>query len=216
MNKFLKLHFLCFLACVWASNSQAQNWQHLTNPTHNEMLKGFPVTQPQYDQTMDFGMGRNMTPEGIVRDLDGIKQQGINAVSIEGSFGSPSPYLSPGYMESIKLLVSELKKRGMHLWIIDEGQYPSGFAGGLISKNAPEVRMQGIVVARRINLQDKESITNQALASNVISAVAVNQDTHESKIIDVHSGVLNWTGLPGKWQITLADHRFKTSVTRSA
>lgn len=203
------------LSCLSLAAS-AQNWQKLTNPTYAEMLKGFPATQEQYDQTMDFGMGRNMTPERLVQDLDNIKKQGINAVSIEGTFGSPSPYLSDGYMETVKFLVGELKKRGMHMWIIDEGQYPSGFAGGLISKKAPEYRMQGVIMAKRIPLQDNESITDQALASNIISAVAINQDTHESRNVDVTSGKLNWKGLPGKWTITLAEHRYKTSVTRSA
>jgi len=205
---------LVLACCTLGVN--AQNWQKLSHPTYAEMLKGFPVTQAQYDQTMDFGLGRNMTPERIVQDLDNVKKQGINAISIEGTFGSPSPYLSDGYMETVKFMVSELKKRGMHMWIIDEGQYPSGFAGGLISKRAPEVRMQGVIMAKRIPLQNNESITDQALTSNIISAVALNQDTRESRNVDVSSGKLNWKGMPGKWTITLAEHRYKTSVTRSA
>ena len=74
------------------------------------------------------------------------------SISIEANYGSPEPYLSPGYMELVKLVVQELKKHGMHLWIIDEGKYPSGFAGGLISQKAPEYRMQGIVVANKRHL----------------------------------------------------------------
>lgn len=203
------------LTCLSLATN-AQNWQKLTHPTYAEMLKGFPETQTQYDQTTDFGLGRNMTPERIVQDLDNVKKQGINAISIEGTYGTPAPYLSDEYMKTVKFMVAELKKRGMHMWIIDEGQYPSGFAGGLISKRAPEVRMQGVVMAKRIQLQDNESITDQALASNIISAVAVNQDTRESRNVDVSSGKLNWKGVPGKWTITLAEHRYKTSVTKSA
>lgn len=207
---------LVFLLACGPVNSYAQSWHHLTLPAYNDMVKDLAAPPAQYDQTMDYGLGRNMTQETMSRELDSINKQGINAISIEGTYGTPEPYLSAGYMEGVKVLVAELKKRGMHMWIIDEGQYPSGFAGGLISKKAPEYRMQGIVVAGRIRLGDHESISNQVLPPQVISAVAVNDSTRESRIIDVHSGSLNWAGISGKWQITLAEHRFKTSVTRSA
>ena len=214
-NPISRYALISFLTAL-SLNGYTQTWHHLTHPTYADMLKDLSSPPSQYDQTMDYGLGRNMTSENLIRDLDAINKQGINAISIEGTYGSPEPYLSPGYMEGVKMLVAELKKRGMHLWIIDEGQYPSGFAGGLISKKAPEYRMQGIVVYGRIEIQDSERIINQPLPPQVISAVAVNEATHESKIIDVSSGALNWPGMPGKWRITLAEHRYKTSVTRSA
>ncbi|KAI9449248.1 hypothetical protein F5148DRAFT_1291713 [Russula earlei] len=195
---------------------QAQVWQRLTNPTAAEMRAQFQTPPIQYAQTMDFGVGRNLDPDTIAHQLDLIHKQGINAISIEGVPGAPWPYLSEGYMKGVQMIVSELKKRGMHLWIIDEGQYPSGFAGGLISEKAPELRMQALVIAQRITLKENEGIDNQPLDANTVSAVAVNTQTHESEVVDVSKGALHWAGRPGNWQIVLAEHRFKTAVTRSA
>ncbi|MBE7170885.1 MAG: hypothetical protein INR73_09865 [Williamsia sp.] len=196
--------------------SYAQSWRVVTRPEYAAMQRGFASPPLPYAQTMDFGLGANLVPETIARQLDSVYKQGIRAISIEGNYNSPEPYLSPGYMERVKGVVSELKKRGMHLWIIDEGKYPSGFAGGLISKNAPEYRMQGIVVAARIRLKEGEKIVDHQLPQQVISAVALNEASQENKLIDVGSGRLNWPGAPGNWQIILAEHRFKTSVTRAA
>ena len=216
MRKPIRLISLAIPMAIASFCGYAQSWQKLTNPTANEVKQRFKSPPLQYAQTMDFGLGANLTPEAISRDLDLVYKQGIRAISIEGSRGAPSPYLSPGYMEGVKMVVAELKKRGMHLWIIDEGQYPSGFAGGLISEKAPELRMQGLVLAKRISLQDNEKIDNQKLASNIVSAVAFNSATQQSQIIDVSTGTLNWKGMPGNWQIILAEHKFKTAVTRSA
>lgn len=212
----LKYHFFVLLYSCILSTAQAQNWLKITNPTAAQMRSEFKSPPLPYAQTMDYGLGKNFTPEGIAQDLDRIYKQGIRSISIEGVPGSSSPYLSDGYMEGVKMIVAELKKRGMHLWIIDEGQYPSGFAGGLISEKAPELRMQGLVLAKRMALQSDEKIEGQKLASNIVSAVAYNPATQQSKVINVSAGTLNWPGMPGIWHIFLAEHRFKTAVTRSA
>jgi len=44
-------------------------------------------------------------------------------------------YLSPEYMDLVKTVVQECKKRGMKVWIETDCGYPDGFAGGLISKD---------------------------------------------------------------------------------
>jgi len=194
----------------------AQVWQHLTNPSAAEIRKNFRLPPLQYAQTMDFGLGDNLVKDRIAKDIDSVFKQGIRVISIEGNYNSPYPYLSAGYMEGVQMVVSELKKHGMHLWIIDEGKYPSGFAGGLISQKAPEYRMQGIVVAARIRLKDGEAIHDRQLAPEILSAVAENMLTHECKILDIGSGKLDWPATAGEWTITLVDHRFKTSVTRAA
>lgn len=214
MNNFYRIFLLLMLGATGAFAQQS--WQSVTFPTHAEMLKGFAVPPGQYAQTTTWGLEGPLSRESVARDLDAIHKQGIRSVSIEGGYGMKEPYLSPGYFEIVKIIVEELKKRGMHLWIIDEGKYPSGFAGGLISQKSPELRMQAIVVSKRITLADNEKITNQPLTPQTLSAVAVNNTTRENKIIDISSGTLNWPGAPGNWQIILVDHRYKTSVTMAA
>ena len=48
-------------------------------------------------------------------------------------------------MDLVKTAVQECKKNGMKVWIETDCGYPDGFAGGLISKNYPQLGMQGIV-----------------------------------------------------------------------
>lgn len=198
------------------SHSFAQaGWQQLTLPSYEAMARAFATPPHQYAQTLTWGLEGPLSRESIQRDLDAMYKQGIPCVSIEGGYGMKEPYLSPGYFENVQIIVEELKKRGMHVWIIDEGKYPSGFAGGLISQKSPELRMQGVVVAKRIRTEDNQPLT-LPLPPQTLSAVAVKEGSNENKLLDISSGTLTWPATAGVWNITVVDHRYKTSVTRSA
>jgi hypothetical protein len=212
MNKLFALILFLFSG---AGCAFAQQWQKVTLPTYSEMLKGFAAPPTQYAETVTWGLEGPLSRESITHDLDAIYKQGIRSVSIEGGYGMKEPYLSPGYFENVKIIVEELKKRGMHLWIIDEGKYPSGFAGGLISRRSPELRMQAIVVSARIHTKDNEPLT-LSLPQQTLSAIAVNDADGQSRNVDISSGNLKWPATPGMWTITVVGHRFKTAVTRSA
>jgi len=56
-------------------------------------------------------------------------------------------------------VVQEAKKRGMKLWLQDESDYPSGFAGGLIGEKYPQLTMQGIVADVRITLTAGQTLS---------------------------------------------------------
>jgi hypothetical protein len=57
-----------------------------------------------------------------------------------------------------KVLVEEAKKRDLRVWIIDDAGYPSGFAGGLITKEKPELRMQALTIAQTLPVKSGETI----------------------------------------------------------
>src|SRR5262249_24056034 len=52
---------------------------------------------------------------------------------------------SPEYLDLVKTVVQQCKKNGMKLWIEGDCGYPDGFAGGIISRDYPQLGMQGIV-----------------------------------------------------------------------
>jgi len=61
-------------------------------------------------------------------------------------------------VEMVKVAVDEAKKRGMIIWIEDEGKYPSGFAGGKFSIERPDLKMRGLVVTERFDAATGEKI----------------------------------------------------------
>ena len=59
----------------------------------------------------------------------------------------------------VRFAVDQAKARGMRVWIIDEGKYPSGFAGGLFTQKRPDLRMQGLLLAETIDCENGSAVT---------------------------------------------------------
>ena len=78
-------------------------------------------------------------------DIEQIHANGGGVYMINNSRGVQPKYLSPEYLDLVKSAVQECKKRGMKVWIEGDCGYPDGFAGGMISKDYPQLGMQGIV-----------------------------------------------------------------------
>src|SRR5476651_1471762 len=185
--------------CVHLSSAQS-NWQKITMPGLAEVTANFKNPPSQYSSTVTWGWDGNMTREVIARDLDKLYGFGFRAVTIEAGYNMAGKYLSDAWFQSIKVAVEEAKKRGMHIWIIDEGKYPSGFAGGKFSEERPDLKMQALAVAARMHANAGEIIDKDI--PGAVSAIAVNTDTKASQYIDISNGKLHYTAPAGSWDIT--------------
>lgn len=169
---------------------------------------------PSYaSNSVTWGWNGPMNKDVIVRDLDSLQALGFNVVTIEAGYRMPFEYLSREWFALIKTAVEELKKRNMHAWIIDEGKYPSGFAGGKFSRERPDLRMQGLVVYDTIVRTGGHPIFR--FPASAESAVAINLEDNSSMVMDIHAGELRWTPPEGKWKLIVAQSKFKTAVTRA-
>ena len=191
-----------------------QPWQQISNLGTRDIAASFKSPPAEYGIIVWWGWDGPMSDTVIKRDLDKIKTMGFRGAMIEAGYGMSAKYLSPEWFALVKIAVDEAKKRGMCVWIEDEGKYPSGFAGGKFSSERPDLKMQGLVVTEKIDANGGEIISRK-LPNYIISAAAFNNQDKTSKIIDVSSGELIWHVPEGNWQIFLAGHRFRSSVTRS-
>ena len=91
-----------------------------------------------------------VTREVITRQLDEMAQSGVRVVYIlpepkeflpENMVTEMEPeYLSPEFMELVHFTMEQAKKRGMAMWLYDEGGWPSGGAAGRVVAQLPEAR----------------------------------------------------------------------------
>lgn len=62
--------------------------------------------------------------------LDKMQEQGIQAFCIESR---PHPeFMEQGWFDTIDFLVTEAKRRGMKIWILDDAKFPTGYANGKV------------------------------------------------------------------------------------
>lgn len=69
------------------------------------------------------------------RQIDVFKQMGFGGFHMHVRTGLVTPYLSDEYMDRIKSCVEKAKSEEMLAWLYDEDRWPSGAAGGLVTKD---------------------------------------------------------------------------------
>ncbi len=198
-----------------------RSWQAISVPTTAEVAAHFDSPPPEYGLVLWWGWEGPITEDVIRRDLDEILARGVRCVMIEAGYDMVEPYLSPGWFALVRFAVAEARRRGMRVYLVDEGKYPSGFAGGRFSAERPDLRMQGLGVCERIAVAPGETLSRQ-LPPEVLGAIAVNTVDQSSQALDTRSGTLRWTApadeisSAGQWEVWLVDRGFRTSVTRAA
>lgn len=76
-----------------------------------------------------------ITKEKIDRQLEIFAQMGFGGVDIHPRSGLDVEYLGSEYMELIEYTVKRCKEKGLLCWLYDEDRFPSGSAGGLVTKD---------------------------------------------------------------------------------
>lgn len=193
------------------------SWQKISNPEVENVEAQFVAPPSENAPWVIWGWTGPMTEEVICRDLDTFAAKKLKAVSIEAGYKMDNaPYLSEGWFKNVRFAAEQAAARGMKLWLIDEGKYPSGFAGGKFSQEKPELRMRGLNVAERITVQGGETLDRALEDATILSAMAVNaQNAGEVEIIPVVNQAIHWTAPEGTWQVSLVKADFRTSVTRA-
>jgi hypothetical protein len=101
------------------------------------------------------------------------------------------------------------------VWIIDDAGYPSGFAGGLISSEKPELGMQALTIARTVPVKAGETLA-QAIDADTVAVTATNV-SGQRLAVPIAGGAIAWTAPQGSdWSVLMVDHVFRTSPTASA
>lgn len=79
----------------------------------------------------------NTKPEkGMMeRQMKAFGEMGFGGFHVHSRTGLDVPYLGDEFMEDIKFCVEYAKEHDMLAWAYDEDRFPSGFAGGLVTKD---------------------------------------------------------------------------------
>ena len=139
-------------------------WQEITVPSVNEAAANFAAPPHEYGAIQPFASWNGADPAEvrarISRDFDRLAANGIFIVNLSPGRRVPGEgkYLSPEHMDQVKYTVAEAAKRNMRLWIQDESDYPSGFAGGYISERYPQLGMQDIVDDIAVHVQPGQTL----------------------------------------------------------
>lgn len=73
--------------------------------------------------------------ETLKKQIGYFKEMGFGGFHMHSRTGMATPYLSEEYMDMVRFCVEEAGAEDMLAWGYDEDRWPSGFGGGLVTKN---------------------------------------------------------------------------------
>ena len=77
----------------------------------------------------------DMTAELLKKEIEYMKDMGFGGFHMHPRVGLATPYLSDDFMKLVSECVEKAKDEKMLAWLYDEDKWPSGFAGGLNTKD---------------------------------------------------------------------------------
>jgi hypothetical protein len=71
----------------------------------------------------------------LLRQIEQFRAMGFGGANIHSRTGLDTQYLGDEFMDMVRACTQRLADRGMLSWLYDEDRWPSGFAGGLVTKD---------------------------------------------------------------------------------
>ena len=189
-----------------------QSWRQVTVPTVDETAAAFAQPPREYGAIHWAIWGGQQSKDRILADIKNVDANGGGVYMINNSRGLLPKYFTPEYLDLVKFVVDECKKRGMKVWIEGDAGYPDGFAGGMISKEYPQLGMQGIVPDAHCAVAGGQTIsfplptdTLGIIATEVADAGAPAAGQGKSVPIPA-DGNLKWLGPSGStWEVRVQE-----------
>jgi hypothetical protein len=103
---------------------------------------------PEYRAAPFWAWNCALRQETLNRQIDCMKEMGFGGFHMHVRVGLETEYLSDPYMALIRGCVEKAKETDMLAWLYDEDKWPSGFAGGLVTKD-PTLREKFLLFTLR-------------------------------------------------------------------
>ncbi len=104
-----------------------------TNPELTRELFENPTSE--YRGAPFWAWNCKLEKDELLRQIDVFHEMGLGGFHMHVRTGLETPYLSDEYMDIVKACVEKAKKKNMLAWLYDEDRWPSGAAGGIVTKD---------------------------------------------------------------------------------
>lgn len=108
-------------------------------------LKLFENPTSEYRGTPFWSWNCKLEEDKLRRQVGYLQEMGFGGFHMHSRRGMGTEYLGKEFMSMVKACTDEAKKREMLSWLYDEDTWPSGFAGGYVTKN-PAYRKRYLTV----------------------------------------------------------------------
>ncbi len=108
------------------------------------MLTNFDNPPKEFRPSPFWSWNDDLKDEELARQVRDFKEKGFGGYFMHSRVGLRTRYLSKEWMKRIATSLREGKNLDMESWLYDEDKWPSGAAGGLVTKGHDELRSRGL------------------------------------------------------------------------
>ena len=103
----------------------------------------------------------------IKKQLAVFEEMGFGGAIAHSRNGLEDEYLGKRFMDGIRLATEVSKEKGLDLWLYDEDRWPSGGAGGIVTKDNLQYRLKKLLFTRKTpsELTAADGIFSRTVAS---------------------------------------------------
>lgn len=112
--------------------------------------KLFANPTSEYRGTPFWSWNCKLDKDQLLRQIDLLREMGFGGAHIHVRVGLDTEYLGDEFMSCVKSCVDKAQKESMLAWLYDEDRWPSGSAGGLVTKDE-SLRQRKLVLTMKEN-----------------------------------------------------------------
>ncbi len=110
-----------------------------------KMLAEFASPSSAYRGKPFWAWNGKLEEEELRRQIRVMKRMGLGGFFMHSRVGLSTEYLGDDWFKAVGACIDEARQLGMEAWLYDEDRWPSGAAGGIVTKN-PKYRMRSLEI----------------------------------------------------------------------
>ena len=110
---------------------------------------GIWCNPPREYRAMPFwAWNTKLDPEELLRQIECFSEMGLGGFFMHSRAGMATEYLGEDFIKCVRLCAEYAEKKGMFACLYDEDRWPSGFAGGYVTREK-KLRQKQICISQK-------------------------------------------------------------------
>jgi hypothetical protein len=133
---------------------QAVAFEHVDKPgaimsTIDDLLGTWADPPAIYRSAPFWSWNSRLDADRLCRAIESMHRAGMGGFFMHSRYGLKTPYLSEEWFACVSACVEKARELGMHAYLYDEDRWPSGSAGGLVTRKHPDFGMHFLLCTPR-------------------------------------------------------------------
>lgn len=150
------------------------------NQNQSEELKQEIFENPpaQYRGAPFWAWNTILDEKELLWQIDRLKEMGFGGFFMHSRSGMATEYLSREFMDLVHACIDHAKEKGMLSYLYDEDRWPSGFAGGYVTRNS-EYRQKTICLSRNVPEKMRERFEGEERNPQLLAVYDIQFDHND-------------------------------------